>query len=141
MTQSERMHFLPPVIAQNIKSQLLCVFVQEFQLIRVCAHALLSVETANLRCVKINREEADYKFLGCVHSDDSQPQSPLFTVYQPSKLRQNDMSPRMQFCSLIRASLVTSLSLTVAINSRALLFLRLHHSNQEQKGSRCCKVR
>lgn len=98
--------------------------------------ALLAAENGNLRNPsKQTSSKANYKLRGCVHSDDSQPRqkSPLFTVYQQSKLRQNDMSPIMQFHALIGASSVTSLSLTVAINSGALLLLRLDHSNQEQK--------
>lgn len=47
---------------------------------------------------------------------------PLFTVYQQSKLGQNGMSPVMRFHTLIGAYLVTSLSLTFAINCRALVF-------------------
>lgn len=65
--------------------------------------------------------------------------SPLLTVYQPSKLRQNDMSPIMQFHTLIGAYLVTSLSLTFAINCRALVFSGSMIS--KTKGSRCCQLR
>lgn len=52
------------------------------------------------------QNKPDYMLRGSFNSDDSQPwlKSLLFTVYQQSTLRQNDMSPIMWFCAVIGAS-------------------------------------